>query len=46
MIAVNDPAARVPVLLLTLEQSDGANLGAPGPLVHTLDTWSGCRPNL
>jgi hypothetical protein len=41
MRAVNDPGACAPVLFHTMERLDGVELGTPGPLVHTLETWSG-----
>jgi len=39
--AVNDPSACAPLLLGTMERLDGVDLGTPGPLVHTLEIWSG-----
>lgn len=39
--AVNDPAACAPVLFRTMERLDGLELGTPGPLVHTLESWRG-----
>jgi hypothetical protein len=41
MRAVNAPAACAPVMLRTMERLDGVELGTPGPLVHTLETWRG-----
>lgn len=39
--AVNDPAACAPVMFRFMERLDGVELGTPGPLVHTLETWPG-----
>jgi hypothetical protein len=41
MGAVDDPAACAPIMFRTMERLDGADLGTPGPLVHTLETWRG-----
>ena len=41
MLAVNDPAICAPVMFRTMERLDGVELGTPGPLVHTLETWRG-----
>jgi hypothetical protein len=41
MCAVNNPAVCAPVLFRTMERLDGVELGAPGPLVHTLEGWRG-----
>ena len=41
MRAVNNPAACMPVLFRTMERLDNADLGSPGPLVHTLEAWRG-----
>jgi len=41
MGAVNDPAVCAPVMFRTMERLEGAELGTPGPLVHTLETWRG-----
>src|ERR1700722_19323310 len=41
MRAVNDPAACAPQLFRTMERLDGVDLGTPGPLVHTLESWPG-----
>src|SRR5262245_61508811 len=38
---VNDPAVCAPVIFRTMERLEGVNLGTPGPLVHTLETWRG-----
>lgn len=39
--AVGDADLGVPILLRTLERLDGVDLGTPGPLVHTLESWRG-----
>jgi hypothetical protein len=41
MRAVNDPATFAPVMFRAMERMDGVELGTPGPLVHTLETWRG-----
>jgi hypothetical protein len=41
MRAVNDPATCAPVMFRTMERMDVVDLGSPGPLVHTLETWRG-----
>jgi hypothetical protein len=41
MRALNDPAACAPILFRTIERLDGVELGTPGSLVHTLESWSG-----
>jgi hypothetical protein len=41
MRAVNDPIVCAPVLFRIIERLDGVELGTPGPLVHTLETWRG-----
>jgi hypothetical protein len=41
MRAVNDPAACAPIMFRTMERLYGVGLGTPGPLVHTLESWSG-----
>jgi hypothetical protein len=41
MRAVNDPAVCAPVMFRTMERLDRAELGTPGPLVHTLEIWCG-----
>ena len=41
MRAVNDPVECAPVMFHTIERLDGVNLGTPGPLVHTLESWRG-----
>ena len=38
MRAANDPAVCVPIMFQTMERLDGAELGDPGPLVHTIET--------
>jgi hypothetical protein len=39
--AINKPTVCAPVMFHTMERLDGAELGTPGPLVHTLETWRG-----
>jgi hypothetical protein len=46
MRAVNDPAACAPVMFRTMERLDGMELGNPGPLVHTLESWPGAYEKL
>jgi hypothetical protein len=41
MRTVNDPAACAPIMFQTMERLNGVELGTPGPLVHTLETWRG-----
>lgn len=41
MRAINAPALCAPVMFRTMERLDGVELGTPGPLVHTLETWRG-----
>jgi hypothetical protein len=41
LLSINDPEVCAPVLLRTMERLDGTELGTPGPLVHTLETWRG-----
>jgi hypothetical protein len=38
---VNDVRICAPVMLRTIERLDETELGTPGPLVHTLETWRG-----
>lgn len=38
---INDPVTCAPVMFRTMERLDGVELGTPGPLVHTLETWPG-----
>ena len=37
----NDPAASVPAMYRTMERLDDVELGSPGSIVHTLESWSG-----
>ena len=39
--AIDDPTVCAPVIFQTMERLDDADFGAPGPLVHTLETWRG-----
>jgi hypothetical protein len=41
MREINDPATCGPVMFRTMERLDGADLGTPGAIVHTLETWCG-----
>lgn len=43
---LNDPAACAPVLFCTMERLDGVELGTPGPIVHTLESWRGSYEGL
>ncbi|WP_433352946.1 hypothetical protein ACQPYV_21155 [Micromonospora saelicesensis] len=42
----DDPQQWAPLLYAFMERLDAADLGSPGPLVHTLETWPGYRPLL
>ncbi|MGC4796530.1 hypothetical protein ACLQ3H_20795 [Micromonospora saelicesensis] len=42
----DDPQQWAPLLYAFMERLDTADLGSPGPLVHTLETWRGYRPLL
>jgi hypothetical protein len=39
--STNIPALCVPVLFRTMERLNNEELGDPGPLVHTLESWPG-----
>jgi hypothetical protein len=41
VLAVNNPADCAPVLFRTMERLDDVDLGTPGPLAHTLESWRG-----
>ncbi len=41
MLAIGDVQAFRTILFHTIERLDGAELGVPGPLVHTLEGWRG-----
>jgi len=41
LVALNEPAACAPILFALMERLDSADLGSPGPLVHTLEQWNG-----
>lgn len=41
MQIVNDAAACAPVMFRTMERLEGVDLGTPGPIVHTLESWPG-----
>ena len=38
---IDDPAKCAPVLFRAIERLDNEELGNPGPLVHTLESWRG-----
>src|SRR5262249_24475577 len=38
---MNDPAICAPLMFRTMERLADEDLGTPGPLVHTLETWRG-----
>jgi hypothetical protein len=42
----DDPQQWAPLLYSLMERLDEADLGSPGPVVHTLEAWSGYRPLL
>src|ERR1051326_2638174 len=41
LLGLEDPIACAPVLFKTMERLDDVELGTPGPLVHTLESWPG-----
>jgi hypothetical protein len=41
MSDINQPLKCAPILFRTMERLDGADLGSPGPLAHTLEKWGG-----
>jgi len=41
MEAISDVEQCAPVLFRTIERLDEVDLGSPGPLVHTLESWKG-----
>jgi hypothetical protein len=42
----DDPERWAPLLYSLMERLDEADLGSPGPVVHTLEAWRGYRPLL
>ncbi|WP_432833097.1 hypothetical protein [Dactylosporangium sp. CA-092794] len=42
----DDPQQWAPLLYSLMERLDEADLGSPGPIVHTLEAWSGYHPAL
>jgi hypothetical protein len=42
----DDPDRWAPLLYSLIERLDEADLGSPGPIVHTLEAWDGYRPLL
>ena len=41
MRELNDASACAPIMFRTMERLDNVELGTPGPLVHTLESWRG-----
>jgi hypothetical protein len=41
MRELNDASACAPIIFRTMERLDNVELGMPGPLVHTLESWPG-----
>jgi hypothetical protein len=41
MREINDASTCAPVMFHTMERLDDIELGTPGPLVHTLESWRG-----
>jgi hypothetical protein len=41
MRGLNDAVACAPIMFRTMERLDNVELGTPGPLVHTLESWPG-----
>jgi hypothetical protein len=41
MLELNDASGCAPVMFRTMECLDNVELGMPGPLVHTLESWPG-----
>jgi hypothetical protein len=41
MSELNDRSTCAPVMFRTMERLDNVELGTPGPLVHTLESWRG-----
>jgi hypothetical protein len=39
--ALNDPHAFAPAMFRAMERLEGADLGSPGPIVHSLEDWRG-----
>jgi hypothetical protein len=46
MLEIGDAVACAPILFRTIERLDRADLGAPGPVVHTLEKWRGTYEGL
>ncbi|MFL5331386.1 MAG: hypothetical protein ACJ8C4_21060 [Gemmataceae bacterium] len=46
MRSAEDPSTFAPVIFRTMERMDGVELGTPGPLVHTLESWCGLYETL
>jgi len=38
---LKDASACAPIMFRTMERLDNVELGTPGPLVHTLESWRG-----
>ena len=41
MRELNDASVCAPIMFRTMERLDNVELGTPGPLVHTLESWRG-----
>jgi hypothetical protein len=46
LVERDDPERWAPLLYSLMERLDKADLGSPGPIVHTLEAWSGYSPLL
>ncbi|MFG3604731.1 hypothetical protein [Micromonospora chersina] len=46
LVERHDPERWTPLLYSLIERLDDADMGSPGPIVHSLETWSGYRPLL
>lgn len=46
LVALNAPAESIPAMLGVIERLDDIDLGTPGSLVHTMETWRGSYETL
>ncbi|MEU1398369.1 hypothetical protein ABZ403_20220 [Micromonospora zamorensis] len=46
LVERDDPERWAPLLYSLMERLDDADMGSPGPIVHTLEAWSGYPPLL